>query len=143
MIRSKLRIERIDFINHAGKSVSALETGQPAVIRINYLAHNRVENPIFGLAIHRNDGTHINGPNTDTADFTIDCIEGRGTVEYQINFLPLLGGSYSVTAGVFDKTHTITYDYRERNFHFTVKQNAIKEMYGVVYVPSNWRHIPE
>jgi ABC-type polysaccharide/polyol phosphate transport system ATPase subunit len=136
-----IKIESVEFFNGHGHNISILETGQKATIRINYLAHERVERPIFGLAIYSSDGTRVNGPNTDTAGLVIDWVEGCGAVEYQVSFLPLLGGTYELTIGVFDHTHTITYDYHDRAFSFTVKQENCKEMYGLVYMPANWRQI--
>ena len=140
---SVVKIESVEFLNQMGKSVSILETGQPATIRLNYLARERIERPIFGLSIHGKDDVQVTGPNTDTSNLTIDCIEGRGTIEYQINFLPLLGGTYSVTVGIFDHTASIAYDYQDHAFQFTVKQNGTKEIYGLVYIPASWRHIPK
>ncbi|HXV98866.1 MAG TPA: ABC transporter ATP-binding protein, partial [Anaerolineae bacterium] len=119
-----VEIESVEFLNGSGKSVLTLETGHEATIRINYLAHQRVEMPIFGLAIHSSNGIHVNGPNSDIDDFPIDFIEGRGSVEYEISFLPLLGGTYSITVGVFDRTTTITYDACDRTFSFVVKQSS-------------------
>ncbi len=135
-----VEIQGVEFINEAGQPVSHLETGQKAAIRINYLAHRPVKNPVFGLAIHKN-GTQINGPNTETAGFKIECLQGAGAVDYQIDFLPLLGGTYSLTVGIFDDTHTITYDARVDNIYFTVTQEITREIYGLVHIPARWRHI--
>lgn len=134
-----VEIESVEFLNSNGNRVETLETGQQATIRINYLAHQPVKHPIFGLAIYDGDGTHVNGPNTEGSNFVIESIEGRGALEYRIKFLPLLSGTYSLTVGIFDGTHTITYDYQDRAFNFTVKQKDIREMYGLVYIPADWQ----
>lgn len=136
-----VEVKEVEFFNGESKQVSTLETGQPATIRIHYLAHKRIERPIFGLAIHRQDDVQVNGPNTDIANFAIDYVEGPGVIEYQVNFLPLLNGTYLVTIGVFDNTHTITYDFCDRKFPFTVRQKDIRELYGLIYIPARWRHI--
>ncbi len=137
-----VEITHVEFFNGENKPVTVLETGQPAIIRINYIARQRVERPIFGLAIHRSDDIQINGPNTDVANYIIDYIEGCGALEYDISFLPLLSGTYFVTVGVFDSTHTVTYDFCDRAFNFIVQQQAgSKEMYGLVYIPAQWRQV--
>ena len=134
-------IQKIEFINESGQPISILETGHQATLRINYIAHERIEKPIFGIAIWNNEGVRINGPNTDVAGYVIEYIEGQGVIEYQISFLPLLVGTYWVSVGILDRTHTIIYDFQHRSYHFTVKQGEVKEMHGIVYMPACWRHI--
>ncbi|MBI1879850.1 MAG: Wzt carbohydrate-binding domain-containing protein [Chloroflexi bacterium] len=135
-----VKIEKVEFINGSGQAVSTLETGQPATLRIYYRAQQRIEHPIFGLAMWNNEGVRVNGPNTDVAGYPIEGIEGCGIVEYQIDFLPLLVGTYWVSIGIFDSTHSVAYDFRHHMCRFTVTQGDIKEMHGLVYMPARWRH---
>jgi lipopolysaccharide transport system ATP-binding protein len=85
-----VKIEQVRILNDLGIKPAVFATGEPMTVEIHYRASRRVEYPVFGLAIHRSDGVHITGPNTQFAGYEILWIEGRGTVSFHIPRLPLL-----------------------------------------------------
>ena len=109
-------------------------------VRIHYNAYERIKKPVFGIAFYREDGTHINGPNTKTSDYNIDFIEGKGMIEHIIHFNPLLLGNYLFTASIYDYSCLHAYAHLERWGFNIIESDKIKERYGVVYIPSEWRH---
>ena len=58
-----------------------LRTRDALTIRLHYRCEAPVDRPVFGVAIHRDDGTHVTGPNTRTSGFPVDRLEGSGAVE--------------------------------------------------------------
>jgi hypothetical protein len=112
------------------------------IARIYYYAVEKVENPVFGAAIYRDDGIHINGPNTKLANYAIPQVEGQGYVEYGIENLNLLPGTYDFSAVVYDEGATQAYDHQHRLYNFAVRAGKVKERYGVSYLPSRWAHYP-
>ncbi|HSD83682.1 MAG TPA: ABC transporter ATP-binding protein, partial [Anaerolineae bacterium] len=86
----EVEITRVEFLDQAGQVVPRFRTGEAFTARMHYRAAKRVEQPMFGVAIHRDDDTYVNGPNTQLASFLIPAIEGTGSVDYCVAELNLL-----------------------------------------------------
>jgi lipopolysaccharide transport system ATP-binding protein len=135
-----VEITGVRFLDEQGQEQTVFHTGEPLVARITYRAHQRVERPSFGVALHRSDGTHVTGPDTATTGFHIDYIEGKGNIDYSIDRLPLLPGEYQFTATAYDHYSIHPYDHHHRMYAFQVKTGATRESEGTVYIPCTWRH---
>jgi hypothetical protein len=125
-----------------GRERYVLTTGEPMRVVITYRAHRRIEHPMFGLAIHRDDGLHISGPNNVFSGCDIPYIEGPGRVTYAVDLLPLLEGNYLLTAAIHDASGEQTYDYHGQSWTFRVRRGEVGERYGVIYIPCRWEHAP-
>jgi len=64
----------------------------------------------------------------------IECIEGEGAVEYIIDTLPLLEGTYHFTAAIYDFDCIKPFDHHEKMYTFKVDGSKIND-YGIVYIP--------
>ncbi len=136
-----VEVTAVQFLNENGQETHRFRTGDPVVLRIHYLAHQRVERPVFGIAIHRSDGTHVNGPNTKFDNYDIAFIEGRGVIDYCIDQANLLPGEYQVSISICDFDVKHFFDYQHRLYPFWVDAHPqVHEEYGVVYLPSRWIH---
>jgi hypothetical protein len=107
-------------------------------VEMHYRTEERVEQPVFGLAIHRSDGTHITGPNTQFAGYEIPRIEGEGTVKYIIQSLPLLEGNYTISVAVRDQDDVRMYDYHDRLYQFKIIN--LRGRYGLIRMEDRWVH---
>lgn len=137
-------IKAVKFFDDKGNETYDFKTGEYLKIRFDYRAGQKVEKPIFGIAIYREDGILLTGPNTGTADFPIDSIEGKGAVEYIIPSLPFLPGSYLFSVSIYDSSLRHAYDHLEKCLVFNVVESRkIKEKFGTFHIPSEWRHIKE
>lgn len=136
----EVEIVAVRFLDTEGEERSLFETGEKMVARIEYEAHTRVERPVFGVAIYRNDGLQVNGPNTKASDFPIPWLEGKGQVHYVIDALPLLEGTYEFSASVYDHYLAHAYDHHHRLYSFGVKRGGTTETQGFFYIPSRWEH---
>ena len=134
----EIEITDVKFFNNDGKECYVFETGDKMVIKIKYDAHKKIKKPIFGVAIHRNDGIHVSGPNTKFQNRIMEFLEGNGEVECVIDSLPLLEGTYLFSAAVYDYACTFPYDHHEKRFSFKVKSNI--NDYGIVYLPCEWKY---
>jgi ABC-type polysaccharide/polyol phosphate transport system ATPase subunit len=133
-------ITGVHFYDAHGNEQDVFETGGSFAARIQYEAHKKIENPRIGVAIHRLDGTHVNGPNTDSSNYPIGVIEGKGAIDYIIDSLPLLPGTYLFSAAIYDHTGMYPFDHHDRTYLFRVRQGPIKERLGLVYIPCQWEH---
>ncbi|MGQ9598986.1 MAG: ABC transporter ATP-binding protein [Anaerolineae bacterium] len=130
----------IQLLNGEGQETRTFRTGETFVARMHYLAHQRIERPLFGIALHHAGGFHINGPNTGFADYPIEFIEGRGYIDYIIPQLPLLPGTYLFSAALYDQEGQHAYDHHHMAYTFYIVPNPqIKERYGSFYILSRWQ----
>ena len=131
---------RIQFLDGQGRETRAFRTGETFIARMHYVAHRRIETPLFGIALHHASGFHISGPNTGFADYPIEAIEGKGYVDYIVPSLPLLEGTYLFSAALYDREGQHAYDHHHMAYTFrVVPDEQIKERYGSFYIPSSWR----
>jgi ABC-2 type transport system ATP-binding protein/lipopolysaccharide transport system ATP-binding protein len=134
-----VEITEVKFFAEDGSERHVFKTGEPLIVQMKYFARTKIEKPVFGIAIHRNDGVHITGPNTKSHNNVIDSIEGEGIVRYIIDSLPLLKGTYLFTAAVYDFACVNPYDHHEKRFTFKVVDGEIKD-YGMLYIPCRWEY---
>ena len=136
----EVEIKHVEFLDKHNEVNHQFRTGDLFRVKISYMAKNRVEKPVFGIAIHRNDGAHVNGPNTKLSGMVPAYIENQGAVFYEIEKLPLLPGTYYFTAVVYNFDCDHPYDHLEQMFPFKVIPGSTDEEYGIFYIPCNWRY---
>jgi lipopolysaccharide transport system ATP-binding protein len=133
----EVTIEQVSLTDLAGRERNGFGTGEPFVVKISYTASRPIERPVFGLAIHRSDGAHVTGPNTQFAGYEIPYIEGEGTIEYTVPSLPLLEGTYYLSVAVRDWEDLQIFDYHDRLYPFQVFQTN-GERYGFITLKGGW-----
>jgi lipopolysaccharide transport system ATP-binding protein len=133
-------ILQVQLLDAGGQERRSYQTGEPFVVRMHYRAHQCIEKPQFGLALYHASGFHINGPNTVFSGLDIEAIEGDGWVDYTIDSLPLLEGTYLVSVSLYDHEGHHAYDHHHQAYTFRVRPSAaIHEEYGSFLIPSRWR----
>ncbi len=137
------QITGVYFLDEGGKQTNLFVTGDRFIMRIAYTAHERVEQPSFGLAIYRQGVIQVNGPNNKFARRPIRFIEGNGYVDYIVPRLPLLEGNYDVSATIYDQALITCFDFHDHWYHFEVQPRLGGERYGIVELESTWTHSAE
>lgn len=138
----EVRLTAVEILAADGDPHAILASGAPAVFRLHYQADRRVERVVFGIGIHRQDGLHVSGPNTREAGLSIEAVEGEGRVDFRIEALPLLPGSYELSASCYDQSCRHAYDHHHRRFPFRVRMEGAVEPLGLVALPARWEHRP-
>ncbi len=138
-IDSDIHITDVRFFNHNGAETDSFKTGDSITARIFYKIKNPVKKPVFGIAIHRDDGVHISGPNTKTSEYPIEEVKRDGYLDCIINPNTLLGGRYELTVSCFDYSCTRPYDYHDKKYTFSVERNR-ENQFGLIELPVTWRH---
>ncbi len=136
--RGDAEVIGVAFLDAQGRERHVFRTGEPWIVEIRYAAHQRIEQPVFGLAVHRNDGIHVCGPNTSFAGLDIPFIEGKGRVRYRVEALPLLEGTYDLSLSIHNRADTVMYDYHDRLHRFRVRRVGPGERYGLVSLGGVW-----
>jgi lipopolysaccharide transport system ATP-binding protein len=133
-----VKVIDVAFLNTAGEERTIFRVGEPWTVRLRYQAPQRIEKPVFGLALHRSDGLHICGPNTQFAGLDLPFVEGEGEVFYHVEHLPLMEGTYLVSVSAHNEADTVMYDYHDRLHTFKVRQVGEGERYGLVSLQGAW-----
>ncbi|MFP4394353.1 MAG: ABC transporter ATP-binding protein [Anaerolineales bacterium] len=138
----EVQITDVELYNGQGQLETTFATGDPMEIRLHYRAPERVEAPVFGVAIHHQNGAHICGPNTKQFGLEIPTVKGEGVVRYRIPELNLLEGSYLISVSAHDRLDVEMFDYHDRLYPFMVYQGDCRELYGLVTLKGEWAFHP-
>lgn len=135
-------ITAVELLAADGRQRYTYETGDSMKVRVEYVAKGRLEEPVFGIAIHRSDGVLCFGTNTSEDDETPDWLEpGEGEVLLGIDKLNLLPGDYYLSASFHNLEQSETYDYHDRKFRFKVLSGPEVEI-GLLHIPHRWQDRP-
>ncbi len=135
----RICITKVEFRDEKGQSRTTFSNGDAFTICLHYEAKELIEQPVFGLAIYHQNGTHICGPNTRFGDLEIPVTQRNGEVSYHISDLTLLEGGYTVSVAVVSQANTETFDYHDRLYTFQVYRGKSKEQYGLVTLNGVWQ----
>lgn len=134
----QLTIWQVETCNQLGSPTSVFTTGDSMTVVMRFRAPARVDNPVFGLAIYREDGIHLTGPNTRMNEFAVGAIEGTGEIRYQVPHIPFLPGRYVLAVSAYDWELSDAYDHRERVAAFTVVEGGTLERFGLMTLSGSW-----
>lgn len=103
-------LDVVEVVDVTGRVTGTVRNGEPAAIRLAYTAHEEQTDFVFGVAISREDGTHVYGTNTDLDGWRPQSLAGTGEVRIEFPALELAPGRYFVDAAVHAK-EGLAYDY--------------------------------
>ena len=93
--------------------------GEPLRLLIAYDAQEPVDDVICAIAIYHPDGHLLYSTNTEVEGVELGAVDGQGQVTFAFDYVALLDGDYTVSAGM----HTLgglMYDQREEVCRFQV-----------------------
>ena len=131
----KVKITNVKFINKFGEESKIFNSLDPMTVRICYAASERVVDPVFGIALYSEQNHNLYGTNTDSKDFTINHIEGEGTIDLKVEKISMLSGRFLLTAAVHSRDHT-PYDWIDKKYSFEVL--PMSRDIGLIEVPCKW-----
>jgi len=134
----EIEITAVRLLDGAGRPADGFKTNDPLVVEMAYIAHEPVQDPVFGLAIFRTDGLHVNGPNVRHAGLEMGLVQGAGVLRYQVEHLPLLPAQYKITVAVYDSFIKRPFDHHDQAYPLRVIGGGTKEIDGVVALPAVW-----
>ncbi|MFC3750517.1 ABC transporter ATP-binding protein [Paenibacillus sp. GCM10012306] len=132
-----IEITNVYFTDYNHKSKFSFLSEDKMIIKIEYKGRKKVENPIFGLAIHTIDQIHCYGTNTFIDYHKISDIypNDEGVIQFNIPSLNLCAGTYLVTAAVHDE-HGNQFDFHDKKFSFKV--TSLSNDLGISKIPHEW-----
>ncbi len=112
-------ITKIEMLDKEGRSSNVFRVSEPFSIKINYTVKEKVEDAVFGIAIHRLDGVHCYGVNTWLDGKSNIILDTDRSIEFKVCEMPLLPGQYTLDVAI-EKTPGIPIDYYTRCLTFEV-----------------------
>ncbi len=134
----EIEITDVRLLNANGEEANIFLTGDSLTIEMEYIAHQPIPDPEFGYAIFREDGTHINGPNSRLAGVKTGIVKGTGIVQYQIKRLPFISGTYFVSAAIHDTRFPNCYDFHKDAYRFRITPGGTTEQDGLLALEAHW-----
>ncbi len=132
-----VELGEVRLLNRAGEPVHALLRGEQLTLEVPYRVHRRVEDPVFGVAVMRNDGAYVYGTNTLAEGMHLRPLTKDGTFTFRYDSLPMLGGTYRLSIAVFHESQMLLPIHaHDRTYSFRV-EGATKEE-GVVRLDHAW-----
>lgn len=136
----EVKIKRVTLLNKEGIEAAVFKTGEELSLLIQYKAKQRIENPVFGMALYRGDNLYCWGSNTYIDRVDIPEIQGEGAVQLRINYNPLLSGEYTMDVAIH-RAGDFDYDFKKNAVSFRVYSD--KDDAGVLCAPHQWVEISQ
>ena len=129
-------ITSVEFIDKFGNNCTTFMSGDLMKIRLLYYAQELVEEPVFGVAIYNVDGLQCFGTNTELKNAPIESVEGVGQIDLIIEKIPMIEGTFLLTAAVHSKDN-IHYDWLNKKYSFNVARSGSDA--GLFDIPCKWK----
>ncbi len=132
----EIRVLEVQILDGMGRPRRKVRTGEKLVVAVTFRTTEAVERPIFGVAVFRDDGVYVFGPNT-RFDGVLDGIY-NGVYTFFIVYpsLDLLAGSYRFSIAAFDKSHLKPHVWHNQLYDLEVVQEC--EDHGLVQLDHGW-----
>ncbi len=135
-LSDEARILQVRITDSSGKSREVFDTEEDIVVEAEAVFHTPVKRPVFGVAIFKEDGRYIYGPNTFFDRFDTGECEGRIRFRILYEKPPLLNGKYLVSVAIFDPEHVYPYDFHEKRYSFEIRSNFLD--HGDIKINHRW-----
>ncbi|MEA1927880.1 MAG: ABC transporter ATP-binding protein [Candidatus Auribacterota bacterium] len=132
----EVEIRKAALMDNLGETIFNLNAGDDLVVAIDYFAKKRIENPVFGFAIHNSDRVLCFGSNTQIGEYLVGPVEGEGKISFRLNSLPLRTGDYYLSLSIHSQDHLTDYHRQEYFYPFTIL--AAGEGEGLFSIPVEW-----
>lgn len=140
-LTGKVTITKVELLNDAEQPEESFSPDSALIIRMHYVAPERIETPVVVIQIRRSDGLmccFLTSEQVD--DITDQGIHGEGVVEIRIDPLQLVPDIYTVETSVVDGKQSLVYATGPRK-HFLVKGYVeSSDVTGVFNPHTEWLH---
>ena len=119
------------------------ECGDVAQVHINYVAHEPIENPVFGIAIRDYQGQWLGSITTLLDDIKLGRVEGPGHLVFSFQPIIFFKGAYALSISVRDEDSIEFYGISENCPALIIKGDGISQTKasGHINYPHSWKNI--
>lgn len=133
---NEARILSVRICDRDGNTRETFDTYDDLIVEVETVFNTRIKNPVFGVALFKEDGRYIYGPNTFFDGFETGECEGRVRFRILYENLPLLTGRYQISVALFDPEHIFPYDFHEKRYKFEIRNNFLD--HGDIRIKHKW-----
>lgn len=138
----EVRFTHLGLVDAAGEEITTVRAGEPATIRLQYEASERIERPVFGVGLQTVEGVHLWELQGRDSGYVPDAIEeGAGTIDMRVDRLPLAPGGYALSATVQDHSTTHMFDSLQRGGSFTVLGGDFRTSGGMLALDAQLQNL--
>jgi hypothetical protein len=127
---------RLLILDGEGNGRARFRTFDDIIVAVTVRTTEPVDDPVFGIALFRDDGTYVFGPNTRYDG----VLEGRwhGVYTWFLRYpaIPLLQGTYRLSVAFFDRGHIRPLVWHNQLYELRITQDL--EDHGLVHLPHRW-----
>ncbi|HEX7168035.1 MAG TPA: ABC transporter ATP-binding protein [Acidimicrobiales bacterium] len=127
----KVRIDEVELV-YPETGRDNVGPGEPLLFDVHLDSTERIDDVVLGIAIYGPMGQLVHGTNSRLKGTDIGSVDGKVTVRFRMDDVPLLDGTYALTVGA----HTLgglVYDHWEQKRRFEVAAGGRDE--GLVALP--------
>jgi ABC-2 type transport system ATP-binding protein len=132
------RIAGVELMDGAGRPASRLHSGDGAVVRLHYEMDEAIERPVFQVSIQTLEGFVVSAPKNRDVDCVPEKLQGAGYVDLTFPSLPLLPGTYDLSASLTDYSCLHEYDVRANVLRFDIDRGTFNDEGGVIGLGGSW-----
>ena len=133
----EVRIIKVQMTTSDGVETNNFESGKPFKVRVDYEINAPVTELVVGLRITHLHGFNVFGSNTKRRGLSIPTDQKVGSVEFAVEALPILEGTFDLTIDISDNAEVNPYDHLEKVFRFNVNQVGTFDE-GVTRIGGQW-----
>lgn len=135
------RITRVDLLDHHGRFRDRYRTGDPMTIKLWFAADNRIERPVFGVAVENTDGVYVWSLHSEDNNYRPAYLDGVGSVELSVPALTLQPGTFDLSVSIVDHTTTHVFDFMRNCRRFHMDLGTPRESGGIVTLSATWQNL--
>jgi len=132
----EVEITKVSLLDREAEVRHIFTSGEPMTVRLSVHAPTTVSDFVFGIGLFNTEGTCCYGTNTDLDHFVPEALSGSGTVDFVIEHLDLIEGTYKLDVAVHRRDGP-PYDYHRLLYTFMVRSRT-KDI-GIYRPPHRWQ----
>ena len=133
----EVRITKVSMTSGQGVETHTFNSGEPFNVKIDYDVLTPIQELVVGIRITHLHGFNVFGSNTKRRGLVVPPVMGPGSVEFSVDSLGILEGSFDLTVDVSDNAEVRPYDHLEKLFSFNVIQRGTYDE-GVNRLGGKW-----
>lgn len=132
-------IDRVEMLDGQGNAVETVHPGEPVTLRFHFSMPAPVADPVLVASVHTLDGLEVSRPVVHLTPVFEGTVPPSGSVDLRIGSLPLLAGTYDITASIGEAGRNAGVPDRAHALRVVVERRPGSEEHGVVSLGGGWQ----
>jgi len=132
-------ITDVQILDEHDAPTERFRSGRTMRVRVRFVAHERIEAPVFGFSVADYQGKLCYGSNTGITGTDLGPIKGPGAVELTIEPLNLMRGKFFLSLALHSRDHQTQYHRLDHAYTFWVVSDTLAE--GFVELRNRWERL--